>query len=148
MLKTIKQEHLSSDPVKAKVMQERIDYAIEKIGQRNIFDVDIIDQLDLATTKKQGKVTSGWLREFSSIHMDEVRQSYLANVLAQKKQPSTPSEASAFSTTPSLATVIQNINQFAEELKDIDKVEFNIHRCMDKVGRKPGLSTIGIDILQ
>lgn len=52
MLKTIKQEHLSNDPAKSKVMQLRIDYAIEKIGQRNIFDVDIIDQLDLATTKK------------------------------------------------------------------------------------------------
>jgi hypothetical protein len=80
--------------------------------------------------------------------MDEVRQNYLANALAQKKMPSTPSETSAFSTTPSLTTVIQNISKFETELQDIDKVDFNIHRFMDQVGRKQGLSTIGIDILQ
>jgi hypothetical protein len=63
--------------------------------------------------------------------MDEVRQNYLANALAQKQMPSTPSEASAFSTTPSLSTVIKNINLFQNELNDIDKVNFNIHRFMD-----------------
>jgi len=68
--------------------------------------------------------------------MDEVRQNYLANALAQKNLPSTPSEASAFSTTPSLSTVIHNISKFEKELIDIDQVEFNILRFMDEVGRK------------
>lgn len=43
MLKTIRKDHLSSDQVQANTMRQRIDYAIEKIGQRNIFDVDIVD---------------------------------------------------------------------------------------------------------
>ena len=65
-------------------MRQKIDYAIEKIGQKNIYDVDIIAQLDLATTKRQGEDTTGWLREFSSIHMEEVRNDYLENVMAKK----------------------------------------------------------------
>jgi hypothetical protein len=74
LLKTIKDSHNDARVVK------NIDYAIEKIGQKNIYDVDIVHSLDLATTKKQSEVTSGWLREFSSIHMEEVRNNYLQNM--------------------------------------------------------------------
>jgi len=111
--------------------------------------VDIIQQLDLATTKKQGEVTTGWLREFSSIHMEECRQDYLHNVLAQKKgDPSTPHQSSVISKAPSLATVQEKIDSHTEELSMISQFDFNIHRFMDKVGRKVGMSAITLKIMQ
>lgn len=128
---------------------QRIHYAIEKIGRKNIYDVDIIQQLDLATTKNQGEVTTGWLREFSSIHMEECRQDYLQNVLAAKKaDPSTPHQSSVVSKAPSFATVIEQINAHSEDLKLIDKFDFNIHTFMKNVGRKVGMSAITINIMQ
>jgi hypothetical protein len=63
-------------------INQRIDYAIEKIGLKNIYEVDIIQQLDLArTTHKESQVTVGWIREFSNIHMSEVRNDYLENII-------------------------------------------------------------------
>lgn len=63
-------------------INQRIDYAIEKIGLKNIYEVDIIQQLDLArTTRKESQVTVGWIREFSNIHMSEVRNDYLENII-------------------------------------------------------------------
>ena len=47
-------------------MIERINYAIDKISQRTIFDVDypLLDSLDLAMQRRPS-VTKGWLREYS-----------------------------------------------------------------------------------
>jgi hypothetical protein len=104
--------------------------------------------LDLATTKKQGEVTTGWLREFSSIHMEEVRQDYLKNVLDKKLCPSTPEVLSAASKAPSIATVLQKIEVHSEELNMIDDLDFNIHAFMNTVGRKIGMQTITIKIMQ
>jgi hypothetical protein len=52
--------------------------------------------------------------------MEEVRVNYLKNVVANKKEPTTPSELSVISAAPSLSTVIQNIKKYELELKDID----------------------------
>jgi len=49
LLKTIK---LGSFAASDQTIRQKIDYAIEKIGQKNIYDVDIVEKLDLATTKK------------------------------------------------------------------------------------------------
>ena len=57
-------------------MRKRIDYAIDKIGQRDIFNVDIVETLDLASTQKQ-KQPSGWLREYSSVNMEAQRSNYI-----------------------------------------------------------------------
>ena len=99
------------------MLKQKIYYAIDKITQKNIYDVDIIQQLDLATTKKQGEVTTGWLREFSSIHMDEVRNDYLQNVLNRKGSQEYLSQTSA---NLSLSTVIEKINHYQVELESID----------------------------
>ena len=34
-------------------MRKRVDYAIDKIGQRDIFNVDIVETLDLASAQKR-----------------------------------------------------------------------------------------------
>jgi hypothetical protein len=78
-LKDIKTNYLAND---AKIdegisaMRKRIDYAIDKIGQRDIFNVDIVETLDLASAQKR-QPHSGWLREYSSVNMEAERSNYL-----------------------------------------------------------------------
>lgn len=49
LLRTIK---LSNHENNDASLINKIEYAIEKIGQKNIYDVDIVQSLDLATTRK------------------------------------------------------------------------------------------------
>ena len=67
MLREIQNSYLANDVNnQAQTMIERINYAIDKIGQRTIFDVDypLLDSLDLAMQRRPS-VTKGWLNEFS-----------------------------------------------------------------------------------
>ena len=57
-------------------MRKRIDYAIDKVAQRDIFNVDIVETLDLASPTKRHP-PSGWLREFSSVNMEVERSNFL-----------------------------------------------------------------------
>ena len=68
MLKEIQNSFLSLEieDSKQENMIERLNYAIDKIGKRTIFDVDypLLDSLDLAMQRRPS-VTKGWLNEFS-----------------------------------------------------------------------------------
>jgi hypothetical protein len=57
-------------------MRKRIDYAIDKIDQRDLFNVDLLETLDLASVQKRHP-PSGWLREFSSVNMEAERSNFL-----------------------------------------------------------------------
>jgi len=57
-------------------MRKRIYYAIDKIGQRDIFNVDIVETLDLASASKK-QTHSGWLREYSSVNMEAQRSNFI-----------------------------------------------------------------------
>ena len=67
MLRDIQNTYLANDlGEQSQDMIGRINYAIDKIGQRTIFDVDypLLDSLDLAMQRRPS-VTKGWLREYS-----------------------------------------------------------------------------------
>lgn len=59
-------------------LRDRIEFAIEKIGKRSLFHVDlpIEKTLDLATTKR---LDMGWLDEFSTINLDRLRATTVKN---------------------------------------------------------------------
>ena len=80
-MKDIKSTYLGSpkqieEPSSDVAMRKRIDYAIDKIAQRDIFNVDIVETLDLASPQKRHP-PSGWLREFSSVNMEVERSNTL-----------------------------------------------------------------------
>lgn len=59
---------------------ERISYAIDKIGQRTIFDIDypLMDSLDLALQRRpSNSITKGWLNEFSQMGLEILRETSL-----------------------------------------------------------------------
>ena len=66
---------------------ERINYAIDKIGQRTIFDIDypLLDSLDLALQRRPS-LTKGWLNEFSKMGLEELRETSLNAHIKQMKQ--------------------------------------------------------------
>ena len=85
-------------------MIERINYAIDKIGQRTIFDVDypLLDSLDLAMQRRPS-VTKGWLNEFSALGMECLRESSIRKSLySQKQRDSKSAEGTTTRTDPSL----------------------------------------------
>jgi hypothetical protein len=61
----------------SKDMLDKINYAIDKIGSRTIFDIDhpILDTLDLHERGKN--VTKGWIHEHSRLGLDLLRDQYL-----------------------------------------------------------------------
>lgn len=69
-------------------------------------------------------------------------------IAAKKGEPSTPNQSSVISKAPSFATVQEKIDEHHEDLKLIDSYKFNIHRFMEKVGRKVGMSAITVNIMQ
>lgn len=94
-------------------MIERINYAIDKIGQRTIFDVDypLLDSLDLAMQRRPS-VTKGWLNEFSQLGLECLRESSIRKSLYHQKQrdSKTPSDQiSLRSHGPSISTVLEHI---------------------------------------
>lgn len=54
---------------------KRINYAVDKIGQRTIFDIDypVLDSLDLALQRRP-EMTKGWLGEFSNMGLEILRE--------------------------------------------------------------------------
>lgn len=105
--------------------------------------MDIIQQLDLATSKKP-EIGVGWLREYSSVHMAEARNLYLDNCLKNKGKDT----SSQMSTPPSIDTINKTLEQNKADLEGLDKSTFNIWRFSEKVGRKQCLSTVTIGILR
>ena len=94
-------------------MIERINYAIDKISQRTIFDVDypLLDSLDLAMQRRPS-VTKGWLREYSQLGLECLAQSSIRRSLYQQRnraQSNAPSE-SVRSHSASLQTVHDEID--------------------------------------
>ena len=101
-------------------MIERINYAIDKIGQRTIFDVDypLLDSLDLAMQGRPS-VTKGWLNEFSQLGLECLRESSIRKSLYHQKQrdSKTPSDqVSLRSHAPSISSVLEHIQSFEEHL--------------------------------
>lgn len=89
---------------------EKINYAIDKIGQRTIFDIDypLLDSLDLALQRRPS-VTKGWLNEFSQMGLEILRETSLnAHIKSMKKRKNDHSNLdtqSLQSRAPSLNTI-------------------------------------------
>ena len=88
---------------------ERINYAIDKIGQRTIFDIDypLLDSLDLALQRRPS-LTKGWLNQFSKMGLEILRETSLnAHVkqMKQRKKNQSSDTISQRSRAPSLNTI-------------------------------------------
>ena len=77
-------------------------------------------------TKKQGEVGMGWIREFSSVHMAEVRNDYLDHVQANQASGKNNETISAQSTPPDIDDVIEKIEAHTKEIMELDKSTFDI----------------------
>ena len=99
MLREVQESLLAGDPndQATRNMIERINYAIDKIGQRTIFDIDypLLDSLDLAMQRRPS-VTKGWLSEYSQLGLECLVQSSIRRSLYEQKARSNqaPSERS------------------------------------------------------
>ena len=113
LLREIQETYLSKElDEQSQNMVERINYAIDKISQRTIFDVDypLLDSLDLAMQRRPS-VTKGWLREYSQLGLECLAQSSIRRSLYQQRyraQSNAPSE-SVRSHSASLQTVHDEI---------------------------------------
>ena len=114
-------------------MRKRVDYAIDKIGQRDIFNVDIVETLDLASAQKR-QPPSGWLREYSSVNMEAERSNFLKQQTGHQPKGNSSSK-SQISKCPSLETLIQQIDENSEELNKIGQVDFDIFKVTKVIGR-------------
>ena len=133
MLKEIKQVQLSQNATKDTIAQ--LNYAIEKIGSRSIYDIDkpFIDTLDLHDSRAHVSVTRGWIHEFSTMGLDILRDISLQKSLEQRKKSFNDDhyDVDAMSRAPSLNTVQKYINEYDHLLQKVDTVDFNIHRFVD-----------------
>lgn len=134
-------------------MVERINYAIDKIGQRTIFDIDypLIDSLDLAIQTRPS-VTKGWLGEFSSMGLEILRETSLnAHNDQQKKRQSqqqSPDTFSAVSRAPSLTTINNFIDEHRSALEGTSQIDFDTLKFCQELGRRSALSVITMHILK
>lgn len=103
-------------------MIERINYAIDKIGQRTIFDVDypLLDSLDLAMQRRPS-VTKGWLNEFSALGMECLRESSIRKSLYSQNQRESKSaeEGMTTRTDPSFTSKIEKLETTTNVFVDI-----------------------------
>ena len=76
LLREIQNKYMAADQEPQLIT--RINYAIEKIGQRTIFDIDypLLDSLDLALQRRPS-LTKGWLNEFSQMGLEILRETSL-----------------------------------------------------------------------
>ena len=153
MLKEIQNSFLADDieDTKTENMIERINYAIDKIGQRTIFDVDypLLDSLDLAMQRRPS-VTKGWLNEFSQLGMECLRESSIRKSLYQQKQrDSIPSSEvmSMRSQDPSFSSVMEKINIHKKALANITEITFDIHESFRMIGRSNALQVMTVHIM-
>ena len=131
-------------------MIERINYAIDKIGQRTIFEIDypLLDSLDLALQRRPS-MTTGWLNEFSNLGLEMLKDTYLkasAGNRERKQSISQTDKQSQISRAPSLNTVLDVIEANASMLEDTSNFDFNTLKVCRDVGRKNGLSVITFHI--
>ena len=95
---------------------ERISYAVDKIGQRTIFDIDypLLDSLDLALQRRPS-LTKGWLNEFSKLGLESLRETslneHVKQLQSRKRRSSQTDVASEKSRAPSLTTIMDTIEQ-------------------------------------
>ena len=85
-----------------------MNYAIEKIGSRSIYEIDkpFIDTLDLHESKAHVSITRGWIHEFSTMGLEILRDISLQKSLEQRKKSMDDQiEADTRSRAPSLNTV-------------------------------------------
>ena len=112
MLREIQNSYLASSGDHS-VMIEKINYAIEKIGQRTLFDIDypLMDSLDLALQRRPS-MTTGWINEFSNLGLELLKEnSLLASLANRERRNSTASDRiSMISEAPSLSTLLQVID--------------------------------------
>ena len=131
-------------------MIEKINYAIEKIGQRTLFDIDypLMDSLDLALQRRPS-MTTGWINEFSNLGLELLKENSLLASLANRERRNsvTSDRISMMSEAPSLSTLMQVIDQKSDILKDVDSIDFDTLKFCKDTGRKAGLSSITIHIV-
>ena len=131
---------------------ERINYAIDKIGQRTIFDIDypLLDSLDLALQRRPS-LTKGWLNEFSSMGLELLRESSLnahTNQLKERRRGGVATDSmSAISRAPSLNTIVDYIEEHKDALEKADDIGFNTLSFCRELGRKSALSVLTIHVL-
>ena len=132
MLKEIKQFQITENASKDTIAQ--LNYAIEKIGSRSIYEIDkpFIDTLDLHESKAHVSVTRGWIHEFSTMGLEILRDISLQKSLEQRKKSMDDQiEADTRSRAPSLNTVQKYINKYDHLLQKVEMVDFNIHRFVE-----------------
>ena len=131
-------------------MIEKINYAIEKIGQRTIFHIDfpLSNSLDLALTQKPS-MTTGWINEFSNLGLDLLKENYLIASIAnrERRNSTSTSDFSKVSEAPSLSTLLQVIEQKTDFLKEVDSIDFDTIKFCKETGRRAGLSAITLHIM-
>ena len=142
---------LEIEDSKQENMVERINYAIEKIGQRTVFDLDypLLDSLDFSTQRRPS-VTKGWLNEFSQLGMECLRESSIRKSLyRQKQRDSVPSSEvmSMRSQDPSFSSVMEKINNNKNALVNITEVEFDVHASFKMIGRKNAMQVMTVHIV-
>ena len=132
-------------------MIERLNYAIDKIGKRTIFDVDypLLDSLDL-TMQRRPSISKGWVNEFSKLGMECLRESSIRKSLAQqKKRESIPSSEvmSMRSQDPSFSSIMEKINIYKNALVNITEVDFDVHASFKMIGRSNAIQVMTVHIL-
>ena len=149
LLREIQRKYLAkgSEPQ----LVERINYAIDKIGQRTIFDIDypLLDSLDLALQRRPS-LTKGWLNEFSKMGLELLRETSLnahINQMKMRKKNSTDT-MSHKSHAPSLNTIHDYIDENRRHLADADQISFNTLKFCRDLGRKAALSVMTFHIMQ
>ena len=115
-----------------------LNYAIEKISSRSIYEIDqpFLDTLDLHESRVHVSVSKGWIHEFSTIGQEILRDISLRKSLEERKKPS-PQESndtesmSKRSKAPSFNTLQNLITEQDDLLTNVGSVDFNIHRFID-----------------
>lgn len=140
MLREVQDSLLAGDPndQASRNMIERINYAIDKIGQRTIFDIDypLLDSLDLAMQRRPS-VTKGWLSEYSQLGLECLVQSSIRRSLYEQKNRSNqaPSErASGRSHGSSVREVQESMDDNYKVLEGCNRIDFNTHTAYAAIG--------------
>ena len=110
-------------------MIDKINYAIEKIGQRTLFDIDypLMDSLDLALQKRPA-MTTGWINEFSNLGLQLIKENALIAHMKKKDRrlsETASDRVSMLSEAPSLNTIMQAIDTNVEMLNVVNELNFN-----------------------
>jgi hypothetical protein len=131
-----------------------LNYAIEKISSRSIYEIDqpFLDTLDLHESRVHVSVSKGWIHEFSTIGQEILRDISLRKSLEERKKPQESNETteslSIRSKAPSFNTLQNIITEQDDLLTNVGSVDFNIHRFIDQIGRKSAMSVLTFNIMR